>query len=279
MCLFELSEITQQERKLARLLQDAFQTARNGHIISRTGRRLTRKHACHQLWAVNEKARVAWGNAVCQQVESHFDIAYEHLHPDEPIYLVTLVDLACCTAIDAKSIDLNYIDEQLRYGLSSLSFIGMIEPALYVNIAPGTNVQTKTLVSWHLHAIAWGKSWREMSRLISRCNRMKRHYRPIARDFAGADVRTIKKDTLPQISAYILKSPTNSYRIANWYRKTRSGERRDGFRQNKGLLRPGERVTLFRLMKNMRLDELTMAGGEGVRLLRRAKRRVRKSFD
>ena len=96
-------------------------------------------------------------------------------------------------------------------------------------------------------------------------------YRPIADDFDGADARVIRQNELPQTLAYIVKSPTNSYRIAKWYR-IKDGARVYGFKQNKGLLRPGERVTLFHLMKNMRLDELAMAGGEGVRLLRRAKR-------
>jgi hypothetical protein len=82
---------------------------------------------------------------------------------------------------------------------------------------------------------------------------------------------------LPETLAYILKSPTNSYRIANWWRPAKDGKRRYGFRQNKQLLRPGERVTLFHLMKNMRLDDLAMAGGEGTRLLRRAKRGIRMS--
>jgi hypothetical protein len=233
---------------------------------------LTKACNDYRLSAVNKKARIAWGKAVCQQVESHFGINEKHLHPDKPVYLLTLVDLACCTAPDADSVNLDFVKARLRYGLKGLLYIGMIEPAYYVNIAPGTHVQTKTLVSWHLHAVAWGKSKREMTRLISRLNRMSRHYRPIADCFVGALARTIREDTLPQTLGYILKSPTNSYRIANWYRRTKSGERRYGFKQNKDELRLGERVTLFHLMKNMRLDELAMGGGEGARLLRNAKR-------
>jgi hypothetical protein len=39
-------------------------------------------------------------------------------------------------------------------------------------------------------------------------------------------------------------------------------------------LRPGERLTLFRLMKDMNLDQLAVAGGEGAVILRRVKRRL-----
>jgi hypothetical protein len=272
MCVFELSNIGNQERQLANLLKRAIQTARNGHTISRADRRLTKECNDYRLSAVNNKARIAWGKAVCQQVESHFDIKDERLHPDEPIYLLTLVDLACCTARDADSVDLEFIAAQLRHGLKGLSYIGMIEPALYVNIVPGTHVQTKTLVSWHLHAITWGKTQRGMRRFISRLNRMSRHYQPIADCFVGAHARAIRPNELPQTLAYILKSPTNSYRIANWWRRTKEGKKRYGYIQNKGPMRPGECITLFHLMKHMRLDELAMAGGEGARLLRRVKR-------
>jgi hypothetical protein len=206
-------------------------------------------------------------------LESYFDIDDGHLHPNEPVYLITLVDRSCSTTPNDTSVNLDFVKAQLQHGLKGLSYIGMIEPAYYVHIVNGTYVQTKRLVSWHLHAVAWGKNKREMSRLISRLNRMTQHYRPIANGLVGAHARIITKNELPQTLAYILKSPTHSYRIANWWRLAKDGKRRYGFKQNKGKLRPGERVTLFHLMKNMRLDELAMAGGEGVRLLRRAKRR------
>jgi hypothetical protein len=148
MCVYELSNIGNQERQLANLLKRAIQTARNGHTISRADRRLTKECNNYLLSAVNKKARIAWGNVVCQQIESHFGINEKHLHPDKPVYLLTLVDLACCTAPDADSVNLDFVKARLRYGLKGLSYIGMIEPAYYVNIAPGTHVQTKTLVSW-----------------------------------------------------------------------------------------------------------------------------------
>jgi hypothetical protein len=274
MCLFELSGIREQERCLAKILKQAVRTARNGHTITQADRRLLEADAEHNLSAMNENARVAWGNAVCLQMGSHFAIDNEHLHPNEPVYLITLVDLECSTQPNDKPVDLDFVKAQLQHGLKGLSYIGMIVPAYYVHIINGTYVQTNRLVSWHLHAVAWGKNKREMSRLISRLNRMTQHYRPIANGLVGAHARLITKNELPQTLAYILKSPTNSYRIANWWRLAKDGKRRYGFKQNKGVLRPGERVTLFHLMKYMRLDELAVAGGEGARLLRRAKRRI-----
>ena len=46
------------------------------------------------------------------------------------------------------------------------------------------------------------------------------------------------------------------------------------FKQKKDDLRPGERLTLFRLMQDLYLDQLALGGGEGAEILRRLKRRV-----
>jgi hypothetical protein len=68
------------------------------------------------------RRRVAWGKAICQQLERHFNITDEHRHPDQPIYFLTLVDLACCTSQDVKSVNLNFVAAQLRHGLKRLSY-------------------------------------------------------------------------------------------------------------------------------------------------------------
>jgi hypothetical protein len=46
------------------------------------------------------------------------------------------------------------------------------------------------------------------------------------------------------------------------------------FKQWKDDLRPGERPRLFRLLQDMNLDHLALAGGKGTDMLRRLKRRV-----
>jgi hypothetical protein len=49
-------------------------------------------------------------------------------------------------------------------------FAGMIEPALYVNVAPGTKLSIKRAVSWHLHAICWGGNRSQMRERFRRLN-------------------------------------------------------------------------------------------------------------
>lgn len=51
-----------------------------------------------------------------------------------------------------------------------------------------------------------------------------------------------------------------------------NGEVQGKFIQGKSELRPGQHVELFHVMKGLSLDQLTIAGGQGVPLLNRAKR-------
>jgi hypothetical protein len=68
----------------------------------------------------------------------------------------------------------------------------------------------------------------------------------------------------------MIKSPCKEYSIGQCReRDDKSGLAK--FKQNSRPLRPGNRVKLFYLMRDMYLDNLAMAGGEGRELLRRIK--------
>jgi hypothetical protein len=69
---------------------------------------------------------------------------------------------------------------------------------------------------------------------------------------------------------YVLKSPSKEYSIG----RRRERDEQTGkakFKQNSRKIRPGTTVKLFHLMREMYLDQLAMAGGEGSELLRRIK--------
>jgi hypothetical protein len=69
---------------------------------------------------------------------------------------------------DASFVDIRSFSKTLRKGLRGLWYIGMIEPALYVNIAPGTRWSDKRAVSWHVHAICWGENREQMRMRFAR---------------------------------------------------------------------------------------------------------------
>jgi hypothetical protein len=154
----------------------------------------------------------------------------------------------------------------------------MLEPAYYVNVCEGTHVHDRRMVSWHLHMIAWGESGKKLEKRIERLNE-QRILLPIADGLAAAHQKRISKGKLPSKIGYVLKAPKKAYRLCKWEFMTIDGEAISKFKQKKSDFRPGERVTVFRLMQEMYLDQLAVAGGEGVAILRRVKRRAAQALS
>jgi hypothetical protein len=141
----------------------------------------------------------------------------------------------------------------------------MIEPGLYVNVAPGTKLSIKRAVSWHLHAVCWGEDRSQMSKRFRRLNR-DGIYRSLLDSQLGAHQKQIpdaylangQRMFLADKLRYMLKSPQKAYRIFKTEQVTSDGEIVPCFRQRKSDLRDGDRITLFHLLKNLYLDELAV---------------------
>ncbi|MFL6464637.1 MAG: hypothetical protein ACJ73N_09550 [Bryobacteraceae bacterium] len=176
-------------------------------------------------------------------------------------------------------LDLESIKQRLRYGLRGQSYFGIVEPAYYTNLQVGVRFTEKQCVFWHVHALVWNVNERKLKarlRLLEKSGR----YVAIADGLKGAHVARIKQGTLPKVVGYMLKPPSAAYRVS----RRRDLELPDGspvtnadgeilarFRQGKSKLRPGERVRLFKVMAPLYLDGLVISGGEGAKLLVRAK--------
>jgi hypothetical protein len=132
--------------------------------------------------------------------------------PNQPLFFVTLTHVECCTAHDVNFVDIRKFKRLLR--LAGLSYIGMVEPALYVNVAPGTRWSKKRAVSWHLHAICWGEIRPQMRKRIRRLNKDE-VYRSIMDGQLGAHQKQIpdaylrngRRTFLTDKLRYMLKSP------------------------------------------------------------------------
>jgi hypothetical protein len=229
------------------------------------------------LSAVSPRGRIRWGKMFCAEFSAHFYLGPDKPEPDQRIFLVTLCDRRCCTPDDAKSIEVPSFISLLVGGLQGLSYLGMLEPAYYVNVCDGVRIYGKRLGSWHLHLLAWGESRNKMKTRIDRLND-RRILLPIADGLAAAHQKCISKGKLVSKIGYMLKAPQNGYRLAkiNWVMA--DGEIVPKFKQFKAELRAGERLTLFRLMQDMYLDQLAVAGGEGADILRRLKRRAERDL-
>jgi hypothetical protein len=169
MSLFSTFGISSQEHRSHGQLLHAFQESKRQHSITHQDRQLLRPGVRRHLGSVNRFARSRWGQAVYREFEDFFGLDDHHPFPHRPLFFVTLTYVCCCTSHDAAFVehDAAFVDiprfkNQLRKGLVGLSFVGMIEPALYVNVAPGTKLSIKRAVSWHVHAVCWGGNRSQM---------------------------------------------------------------------------------------------------------------------
>jgi hypothetical protein len=278
--LLSASGFQRQEHQAERALKHAFQESRKRDTITRRDRLLFQCDP-HVLCSVNARSRFLWAKAVCREFQEFFGLDADHPFPDEQLFFVTLTDISCCTTSDASFIDIEAFAKTLRKGLRGLSYIGMIEPALYVNIAPGTRWSGKRAVSWHVHAICWGEDREQMRKRFARLNQQEvyrsimpgqrgAHQKKIPRKFLTDSNRTFLADKI----RYMLKSPCKAYRICH-ARNGSGTEDEVSFRQIKSDLRPGDHIDLFHLMKGLYLDELAVGGGEGSDMLRPIKRAAR----
>jgi hypothetical protein len=265
--------LRKQELKTGSTLRSAIEAARGLSLHQRRCLLQLVNFNSEDLSAANPKARIKWGKLLCEEFSDHFHLGRNKPKPDQPMYLITLCDRRCCTSHLEKKIDVPNLIRILRRGLRGLSYLGMLEPAYYVNMCPGTHIHGKRMVSWHLHLIAWGEAHKKLWKRIDRLNN-QRILVPIADGLPAAHQRRISHGKMADKIAYVLKAPKKAYRLFKREFMTADGEVICTFRQKKADFRFGERLTVFRLMQDMYLDQLAVSGGEGTDILRRVKRRV-----
>src|SRR3984893_4140139 len=274
MCLFDRTGLKKQELITESKSRSAIEAARGLSLRERRYLLQAVNSNSDYLNAVSPKGRIKWGRMVCQELSDHFGLGLDQPEPDQPMFLVTLCDRRCCTSHQKNNVEISRFIRILRRGLRGLSYVGMLEPAYYVNVSKGTHVHGgNRMVSWHLHLIAWGEPRKKLKKRIDRLNEHK-ILLPIADGLPAAHQKRISKDKLASKIAYVLKAPKKDYRLYKWNMVSPDGEVIPKFKQWKDNLRPGERLTLLRLMHDMYLDHLAVAGGAGADILRRVKRRA-----
>jgi hypothetical protein len=282
MLLFSESGLLKQERTSYSELRRAFKKTRLRPRVSCKERKPVKTTPKQYLGSVNFKARIRWSKAFCREFSDFFHLNQDRRYPHQALFFVTLTDISCITDHKAQAVDVFAFKRRLQVGMKGLSYLGMMEPALYVNVAPGTRWSNKKAVSWHLHLICWGESRDQMKERIGRLNASGK-YLGIMHSQYGAHQKEIPDACLPSNKdrtfladkfRYVLKSPRKVYRICKFETISEDGEVVPGFRQFKSEPKPGDRVTLFRLMKNLTLDQLAVAGGDGTAVMRRIKRRA-----
>src|ERR1700730_462046 len=253
MHLFDQTGLQKQKLATGSKLRSAIDNARGLSLRQRRHHLQLVNSNPRDLSAVNPKARIMWGKLFCEEFSDHFHLGRNRPEPDRPMFLVTLCDRRCCTSHQEKHVDIVRFIRILRRGLRGLSYLGMIEPAYYVNVSKGTHVHGKRRVSWHLHLIAWGEPRKKLKKRIDRLNEQA-ILLPLADGLAAAHQKRISKGKLPSKIGYVLKAPKKAYRLFKRKLMTVDAEVMYKFKQKKNDFRPGERLSVFRLMQDMYLD-------------------------
>jgi len=236
------------------------------------------------LLAVNSYSRMVRGSALCEQLAHFFCDGGDGQNHKGEILFVTLCDKECLRSPNdgLSDEDLSRIKNRLTYGLRGLNYIAVIDPALYVNFQEGFRTGgNRRCISWHMHALVWEIS-KEALRKRLRKARKSGWYVKLGRGLRPIHVKPIKQGRLPRAVGYLVKSPISAYRasLVDWMRKGRPVTDADGvvlqkYKQGKSRLRPGERLTLYFIMRHLCLEQLATAGGAGRLILEGAKRLTR----
>jgi hypothetical protein len=255
-----LAYFRRQERKAGDLLFDAVwkNDPKSTDIL--------RAENAFYLPAVNAKARIQWGTSLIRELFEFFEVPDTETDPEIPVFLVTLADKSLITTAEPQQIDIELFKRKLGGRLRGLNYIGMIEPAFYYNGFDMMGQQTPPLVSWHGHFLVWGISRKWLSRMIKKLNSKLEAVMP---DFAAAHWKQVERGKFGKKICYLAKSPRKEYSVGKYTKTGKDGEPR--YKHNKRDIRPGTRVKLFYLMESLYLDQMTMAGSEGVAILNKLK--------
>jgi hypothetical protein len=266
-----LELVRQKEKANGRLLESALLLKR---YYSRSDFNMLRCAESFYLPVVNAKARIKWATAFIEQTFRYFGLDENDEGPGESVYLVTIADKSHVTSTQAKNINFRAIRRKLGGALQGLNYIGMTE-AGYYNAIYDENAQIqKNIISWHGHFIVWGITRKELLRW-----KAKIAYRiaPIMPDMCAIHIKVIPPDQFGQWLWYINKSPRKEYSVGK-RSEPNSETGSPHYKQNKRPLRPGHRVKLFHMLRDITLPELAMAGGEGREVMRKIKYEALKTY-
>jgi hypothetical protein len=120
MWLFRQTGLRQQELATGSKLRSAIEEARNLSLGRRSHDLQLLNADPRWLNAVSPKARIRWGELVCEEFSNHFHLGPNKPEPDQRVFLVTLCDRRCCTSHQEKNIDIPAFIRILRRGLRGL---------------------------------------------------------------------------------------------------------------------------------------------------------------
>lgn len=241
---------------------------RNYVQLSRTARDEIAPASAISLPATNYQARIryAW------IANAHVTRFTESLPRSVPVFWVTLISGEYTLGEDqAGGFDPYPLQQWALAMLPGCSFVGMVEAALYTNVA-AVAFSMKRAVSWHVHMPLWGVTEQQIRKL---CARINESVSTIIPGVKAAHYRRLEPEEVRGQVLYMLKAPVNEYRI---YKRKKtvfdqetgeiSEESTGRFATKKYQLGAGDIVRMTNIMAGQTLNKLSFAAGEGKAVLK-----------
>jgi len=265
-----------QERTTHRAIDNALNSARNRQkVMDKRGRI---KCSDYELAAVSLNGRLKWEKALRLELGRHLGLMPNANITSNDVFWFCFVDVNClqrCHYQYGASFKPLKCINSYRKGLKGLSYVAMLEPAIYASssrIKPPAFEhlgQFEKTISWHCHGLAWGESRKEM-RLRFNEIEARGIYVPAVPNLKGCWAKFIQPELISQKIGYMCKTPrlTNRVYCRN---PDKFDEEKWEFEQEEMKSRPGEHILYFKLLAPYTLDQLTFAGGDGSKILQTVK--------
>lgn len=165
---------------------------------------------------------------------------------------------------EAHQVDIEAIRGDVRKALDGVNYLGVIEPGYYPERRKHPH-GSKGLVLWHAHLMAWGPDRARLADAVAAINRTETS---LLFGVAASNMRPRSWDTAQRVLAYMFKTPAKAYTTRRIPERVDAdtGEIKDEHdKQYSRRLRPGEHVHMRNVLRELSLQELIVAGGDGER--------------
>lgn len=206
------------------------------------------------LDATSYGARLRWHRAFAKHLSEALD---EPEHGTLARFL-TLIDARERYEWASEHPTIGHLRHHFGRVLRGLSFVGMLEPALYVSL-PRELFTGRRLFIWHFHGVVWGATQANFDE--ARVAVRRQGFRTLLPGAPALLSEAIKPDELGRVVGYINKSPTHQYSLV----RRRPGTKMKQYRRT---ATGANLARLHRHLEGLYLDQLSLAGGEGEAVLK-----------
>lgn len=224
------------------------------------------------LLAVNKRSRIAYSVKTANQVARY--LAGKEI--GNAYFLTLAPDRYAVSLEEAEAFDTRAIRRWAKELLDNFHYVACIEAGFHSK----HESRRGKWVSWHVHAIVWCCSRREIGELVSDLNSRSEAF---LRNARTAHVRHLNSAKAIKARVYyMLKAPKSDHRSFSRVEEEvdpETGEVRKRptgkYTAKKREIRPKDMLRMVKVLSGRRLTELVFSGGDGRRIQKRAEKAAR----